>query len=63
MVEINISVRADGEAPLQEILKHIVMEITDADYRLSKMNDCRKVDMNWVYMRDGQYQWQRNDRS
>jgi len=63
MVEINISVKADGEAPLQDILTHIVMEITDEEYRLGKMNECRKVDMNWVYLDKGRYQWQRNDRT
>lgn len=63
MVEINISVKADGEARLQDILTHIVNEITDADYRLKHMNDYRKVDLNWVYLDEGKYQWQRNDRT
>ena len=63
MVEINISVEADGETPLQDILNHIVKEITDVDYRSANMNECRKVDMNWVYLDKGKYQWRRNDRS
>ena len=63
MVEINISVKADGEARLQDILTHIVKEITDEDYRLRHMNDCRKVDLNWVYLDEGKYQWQRSDRT
>jgi len=63
MVEINISVKATSEAPLQDILNHVVKEITNEEYRLSKSNECRKVDMNWVYMEEGQYQWNRNDRS
>ena len=63
MVEINISVKADGETRLRDILDHIVNEITDEDYRLTHMNDCRKVDLNWVYMDEGRYQWQRSDRT
>lgn len=63
MVEINISVKADCEAPLQDILNHIVLEITDAEYRLKHMSDCRKVDLNWVYLEEGQYKWQRSDRT
>jgi hypothetical protein len=63
MVEINISVKIDGEIKLQDLLTHIVMEITDEDYRNSHMNTNRYVDMNWVHMEDGKYQWSRNERS
>jgi len=63
MVEINISVEANENAKLQDLLNHIVMEITDQAYRLSKMNDERYVDMNWVYMEDGKYQWSRDERT
>lgn len=63
MVEINISVEANDNAKLQDLLNHIVMEITDQDYRLSKCNDCRYVDMNWVYLDEGKYQWSRDERT
>jgi len=63
MVEVNITVEADDTAQLQDILNHIVLEITDGEYRLRKMNDCRKVDMNWVYTDEGRYQWARSDKS
>ena len=63
MVEINISVEADENVKLQDLLNHIVMEITDEDYRKAKSNDCRYVDMNWVYTDEGKYQWSRNERT
>ena len=63
MVEINISVEANENVKLQDLLNHIVMEITDEDYRKAKSNDCRYVDMNWVYMDEGKYQWSRNERT
>ena len=63
MVEINISVEANENAKLQDLLNHIVMEITDEDYRMSRMNDERYVDMNWVYTKDGKYQWSRDERT
>ena len=63
MVEINISVEANENVKLQDLLNHIVMEITDEDYRKAKSNDCRYVDMNWVYTDEGKYQWSRNERT
>lgn len=63
MVEVNISVKADGTTQLQDILNHIVREITDEKYRMDKSTDCRYVDLNWVYMDEGKYQWSRDDRS
>ena len=64
MVEINISVKADEGTNLQEILSHIVKEITDSDYRATEAtNPCRQVDLNWVYLDDGKYTWSRNDRT
>ena len=64
MVEINISVKAKETINLQDILSHIIREITDADYRVNEALDpCRKVDLNWVYMDNGKYTWSRNDRT
>ena len=63
MVEINISVEINENAKLQDLLNHIVREITDEDYRLSKMHDERYVDLNWVYMNEGKYQWSRDERT
>ena len=63
MVEINISVEADENVKLQDLLNHIVMEITDEDYRMAKSNECRYVDMNWVYTDEGKYQWSRDERT
>jgi len=64
MVEISISVKADEGTNLQDILSHIVKEITDVDYRITEaMDPCRKVDLNWVYLDEGKYTWSRNDRT
>ena len=63
MVEVNISVKAKNPSFLSSLLQHIVKEITDEDYRLSEINNNRKVDMSWVYVDEGKYQWRRNDRS
>ena len=64
MVEINISVKAEETTNLQDILSHIVREITDADYRVEEaMDPCRQVDLNWVYLDNGKYTWSRNDRT
>lgn len=63
MVEVNITVKTDDPTQLQEILTHVVMEITDQDYRLAELNSIRHVDMNWVYLDEGRYQWSRNDRT
>ena len=64
MVEINISVKAEGTTNLQDILSHIVREITDAEYRVTEaMDPCRQVDLNWVYLEKGKYTWSRNDRT
>lgn len=64
MVEINISVKAAEGTKLQDILSHIVREITDEDYRVNEaMDPCRKVDLNWVHMDHGKYTWSRNDRT
>ena len=63
MVEVNIAVKTDDPTQLQEILTHVVMEITDQDYRLAELNNVRHVDMNWVYLDEGRYQWSRNDRT
>lgn len=63
MVEINISVKAKETTSLQDILSHIVREITDEAYRINEaMDPCRHVDMNWVHMDNGKYTWSRNDR-
>lgn len=61
MVEINISVEANDPAQLQKLLTHIVMEITDGDYRLAELDKVRYVDLNWVYLKEGKYQWSRHD--
>ena len=63
MVEINISVEANENAKLQDLLNHIVMEITDEAYRMEKSTECRYVDMNWVYTDEGKYQWSRDERT
>jgi len=63
MVEINIAVKADDDNQLQDLLTHIMREITDRDYRLAEINNNRKVDMNWVHMDEGKYHWTRQDRS
>ena len=63
MIEINITVRTDSENQLQDLLHHIMKEITDRDYRSSEINNNRKVDMNWVYMDEGTYNWSRKDHS
>ena len=63
MVEVNISVKANENAKLQDILSHIIREITDEAYRVNEaMDPCRQVDLNWVYLDDGKYTWSRNDR-
>lgn len=64
MVEINISVKANGDTQVQDLLEHIVKEIADEDYRLSEISrSMRHVDLNWVHMDEGKYQWSRNDRT
>jgi len=63
MVEVNITVEANDDARLQDLLTHIVMEITDREYRFNELNKLRKVDMNWVYLDEGKYSWSRNDRT
>jgi hypothetical protein len=63
MVEINIAVKTDEPAELQDILEHIVKEITDSDYRRKELSAGRKVDLNWVYLDKGRYSWSRNDRT
>ena len=62
MTEIQISVEADN-SNLQDILEHIVREITDGVYRTKEAEHARKVDLNWVYLEKGKYQWLRNERS
>jgi len=62
MTEIQISVEADN-SNLQDILEHVVREITDGVYRTNEAEQNRKVDLNWVYLEHGKYQWLRNDRS
>lgn len=63
MVEINIAVETDESADLQDILEHIVKEITDANYRRRELSAGRMVDLNWVYLDKGKYSWSRNDRT
>lgn len=63
MVEISISVAADDETKLSDLLDHIVKEITDKNYRFTEINSPRKVDLNWVYMDSGRYSWRRQDQS
>jgi len=62
MTEIKIAVEADNNN-LQDILEHIVKEITDNVYRSNEATQNRKVDLNWVYLDDGKYQWSRHDRA
>jgi len=62
MTEIQISVEADN-SNLQDILEHVVREITDGVYRTNEAEQNRKVDLNWVYLENGKYQWLRNERS
>ena len=63
MVEVNISVQAKNSSLLQSLLQHIIKEITDEEYRLSEINNNRKVDMDWVYLDEGKYQWHKNERA
>jgi len=63
MVEIKIAVEADELTGLQEILEHVVKEITDNKYRANEITELRTVDLNWVYLADGKYQWFRYDRT
>jgi hypothetical protein len=63
MVEISISAAADDETKLNELLSHIIKEITDKNYRLRELNNPRKVDLNWVYVDNGKYRWRRQDKS
>jgi hypothetical protein len=60
MVEVNISVKAENDIDLPNLLNHIMREIIDTEYRLSEMNSKRRVDLNWVYLDEGKYQWAKN---
>jgi len=62
MTEIKIAVEADGNN-LRDILEHITKEITDKVYRSNESAQNRKVDLNWVYLEDGKYQWSRHDKA
>lgn len=63
MVEINISVKTDSNTQLQDLLEHIVREITDTDYRLNEIVKSREVEEDWICLEDGKYQWSRNERA
>jgi hypothetical protein len=63
MVEINISVKTDSNTQLQDLLEHIVREITDTDYRLNEITRIREVDEDWICLAEGKYQWSRNERA
>lgn len=63
MVEINITVKADNDSKVLDLLTHIVREITEPEYRLAEINNNREVDLNWVHMDEGSYNWHRHDRS
>ena len=63
MVEINISVKTDSNAQLQDLLEHIVREITDTDYRLNEITKTREVENDWICLRQGKYNWSRNERA
>lgn len=62
MTEIKIAVEANDNN-LQDILEHITKEITDNIYRSNEAAQNRKVDLNWVYLEDGKYQWSRHDKA
>ena len=63
MVEINISVKTSSNAQLQDLLEHIVREITDTDYRLNEIVKTREVEKDWICLEQGKYHWSRNERS
>jgi hypothetical protein len=60
MVEVSISIKVDDDSCLPDLLEHIRREIVDTEYRLSEINAKRKVDLNWVYIDEGKYQWFKN---
>lgn len=63
LVEVNISIEVDDDIQLRELLNHITKEITDSEYRKAEIQQKRKVDLNWVYVDVGRYQWAKNDRT
>jgi hypothetical protein len=64
MVEINIEVEPNAPAKLQELLTHVVKEITDEAYRADKQATrglSSKIDNGWVHTKQGRYNWHRDD--
>ena len=63
MVELEISVRADDEQKLPELLEHIMREITDVDYRMYEIQMAREIDGKYICVGEGRYHWTKNVRS
>jgi hypothetical protein len=64
MVEINIEVEPNAPAKLQELLAHIVKEITDEAYRANEQAPKALspiIDNGWIHTKQGRYNWHRND--
>jgi hypothetical protein len=64
MVEINIEIEPNAPTKLQELLEHVIKEITDAEYRADEQTTrgrSSEIDNGWVHTKQGKYNWRRND--
>lgn len=61
MAKLRVEIETQDEQDLYKLLKHVFREITEKDYKNSKIDDNATIENGWLKIENNKYRWNKSN--